>query len=68
MDAGSRQEDASNQEGRGPFRFIETEKAAGRYVQQLYLRVMLSIASSRAGAVMQLLQILSLFFSLASSA
>ena len=35
---------------------------------RLYLRVILSIASSRAGAVMQLLQILSLFFSLVSSA
>jgi hypothetical protein len=34
MDAGSRQEDASNQEGGAPFRFIATENAAGRYARQ----------------------------------
>ena len=33
-DAGSRQEDVSNQEGGAPFRFLETEKAIGRYARQ----------------------------------
>ena len=50
------------------FDSIETERLWAATCARRYLRVILSIASSRAGAAMQLLQILSLFFSLTSSA
>jgi hypothetical protein len=69
VDAGSRQEDARQIMKVEP-RFDSSKRKRLRAATRarLYLRVILSIASSRAGAAMQLLQILSLFFSLASSA